>query len=467
MEKSLKIVKTLAIVLIAILISVIAFCGLYVKNYGIWRNILPDFKLGMELNGFRELRYVLDDSEEEKEVYVDSEGNYAGTVIEETESTTSEETETQEDDVAEEVEVESKYKKETRTIKANEESNINIENFEKTKKIIQKRLETIDLYEYNIRQDFVTGEIIVELPDDDNIELEEFLISTMGKVEIIDHQTGIILMDNSNIKKATMLGSSSNNTYQAYLQLEFDEEGTEILKEISNEYITVTDGAGNETTNYISVTLDDQTLITTYFGEELDTGAIQIPFGDSSETYEDYVAVAENVEMISEIINGDTMPLAYELSSDNYIQAPITEYYILIAEIVASVIILIISIYLVVRFKLEGLKYAILGIGYIGLLSLVIRYTNVMVTLNSLIAFVAVVIINYVFYIKVLKKLKENENKKIALGNAMKELYLAIIPVCIIAVIFTFMSSVIISSIGMTLFWGLLVQALCSLVILI
>ena len=67
MEKFLKRVKTLAILLIAILISVIAFCGLYVQEYGIWKNILPEFDLGMELNGFRELRYVLDNSEEKNE----------------------------------------------------------------------------------------------------------------------------------------------------------------------------------------------------------------------------------------------------------------------------------------------------------------------------------------------------------------------------------------------------------------
>ena len=39
----------------------------------------------------------------------------------------------------------------------------------------------------------------------------------------------------------------------------------------------------------------------------------------------------------------------------------------------------------------------------------------------------------------------------------MKEYYLLIIPVIVISVIFTFATSVAVSSIGMTLFWGLLV----------
>mgnify|MGYP003292720510 CR=1 FL=1 len=39
-----------------------------------------------------------------------------------------------------------------------------------TKKIIQERLETIPGYEYNIRMDDITGEMLVEVPDDENIE---------------------------------------------------------------------------------------------------------------------------------------------------------------------------------------------------------------------------------------------------------------------------------------------------------
>ena len=192
MEKKLKVVKTIAILLVAILIAVIAFVGLYVKEYGIWRNILPDFKLGMELSGTRELHYVLDDSEEEKEVYLDSEGNYAGEVASNSSDTTvSLETENgQTENTSTDIDG---YTKETRTIKANEDSSINKENFEKAKNILQKRLETLDLYEYNIRQDTVTGEIVVEVPDDDKIETEEALISTVGNIEITDYQTGLVL----------------------------------------------------------------------------------------------------------------------------------------------------------------------------------------------------------------------------------------------------------------------------------
>ena len=73
---------------------------------------------------------------------------------------------------------------ETRTIKANPDEARTIDNFEKTKQIIQRRLDKIDFNEYNIRQNNITGELVVELPENDNVSLEEALITTPGKINI-------------------------------------------------------------------------------------------------------------------------------------------------------------------------------------------------------------------------------------------------------------------------------------------
>jgi len=478
LEKSLKTIRTIAILLIVILISIIAFGGLYLKTNGIWVNALPEFNYGMELSGIRELRFVLDTTEEEKQVYVDEEGNILGEVKEEAntisldteentgEDTTTENTENQNtttDETTEvatpkEVDTQPQYAKETRVVKANNDEDINIENFEKTKKIIQDRLESISGYEYNIRLNTVTGELVVELPDDDNIELEESLITTIGKFEIIDSQTGIILMDNSDLKSAEVLTSSTGSGYQAYLSLRFNDSGTEKIKNISTEYVATTDAAGTETTKNITASLDGQDIITTYFGEEITNGQMQIPMGELITDYNQYLDYQNRITRIADIISSETMPLAYQLSSDNYIKSSITDNMKLIAEIVFAVIIVIVTIYMTIRFKFKkGFKKAIFDIGYIAILLLILRYTNVNITLNSLIAFIAVVAINYVFSIKLLSA---GNDSKAVFANTMKELYLVIIPVCIIAIIFTFMSSLVISSIGMLLFWGLFIQAL-------
>ena len=66
-----------------------------------------------------------------------------------------------------------------------------------------------------------------------------------------------------------------------------------------------------------------------------------------------------------------------------------------------------------------------------------------------------------------LQKINNGADVKISFLHAIKELYITIIPVCIIAIIFTFMHSTIISSIGMVLFWGLFVQAIYDCVLLL
>ena len=146
MEKVLKIVKIVTVTLIIILLSIIAFLGTYGKQNNVWKETTPEFNYGIELGKIRELRYVLDESEEEKTVYVDENGNVLGEVKEEASTN---ETDTESQEVSEEKVNENKldYPTEVRKFKANEDSVKTKENFEKAKKIIQKRLEGEDVYE--------------------------------------------------------------------------------------------------------------------------------------------------------------------------------------------------------------------------------------------------------------------------------------------------------------------------------
>ena len=489
MEKNLKRIKTIAVVLIIILVSAITFTGLYIEKNGVWNNVLPEFNYGMELKGFRELRFSLDKSEgEEKEVYIDSNGKIMGEVVEEEEDTsidlvddegnpisteeTTEVTETTEEPQVEENNPTSGYTKETRTIRPNDEDEMNIDNYEKTKKIIQKRLESMDVYEYNIRLDNVTGDIIVEVPDNnDDITIQQSLITTVGNFNVIDAQNGLILLDDSNIKEA---GVSYQGDGQVYLAVKFDKEGTEKLLNISKEYIAAedtTNEATNETTEesaseatdkLVTIKIDDTELMTTTFGEDIGNGELYIALGDVAENQDDLVKTYNQVYALAQTIDGEQLPLVYSLTSDNYIDSSISSDIINIVKILFAVVCALVSIYLIIKFKSKGLKAAIISIGYIALVILVIKYTRVIVTLNSIVAFALITIINYAFYIKLLKNMENIPNLKAAFGNTMKELYLAIIPVLIIAVVFTFISGTVINSVGMMLFWGLFIQALYS-----
>lgn len=462
MEKFLKRVRVLAILIIVLLIIAIGFFGVYAKSKGIWSNTLPEYNYGMELGGYKELHFELDSSEKTKKVYLDENGNYKGDVISVTSETS------KDGEFAQDLEVEGKYKIEEKTIRKNDPNKINIENFEKAKKIIQNRLEKYDLYEYNLRQDSVTGKIVLEIPDDKNSDLKASLVATIGKITFVDSQTGLILLDDTNLINASpFTRTNETGEYEVYLQLDFDSTGKEILKDITSKYISTVDAEGNDSTNYVEVRLDDQPIISTHFQNTIESGTVHIPMGNPTTDINEYNELFKSVQEISDLVNEENLPLYYVISDEVAVQARITNDIKMIAIITYVVLTVIVSIYMIIKFKLEGLRQAILNVGYVALLTIVFRYTNVLLTYNSIIACIGVIIINYIFAIKLLNKLKTTESRKEALKETLKELYISIVPVCIIAVIFTFMSAAIINSVGTAIFWGLLIQLLFSLVTLV
>lgn len=470
MEKRLKVVKTVAVLFVIVLISVLAFAGINKQVFGVWINQLEDYKYGMELDGYRQLRFGLSTSSVESEVYVDEQGNILGKpddgVNTASASGISLSTDTSADTTANADAVKAArdatgLKIETRNIKTNDDASITKGNFDLTKKIIQERLETISGYEYNIRMDDITGEMIVEVPDDENIDLVQSLVLTKGKIDIIDHQTGEKLIDNSDIDYVSAVSQElEDGSVQVYMTLQLNEEGTKELAELSKEYISSVDGTGAENVQYITVRLDEQELMTTFFGEEIPDGQLNVPMGEPATDETTYNEIVEQLTRLNSIINGEMLPLVYDLTGDEFVRTSVTDEMITIAKVVFAAIIVLVSIYMIVRYKAKGFVLSVVSVGYIAILSLLIRYTQTTITFNALVAYVLAVIINYIYVIKFLNGYKDNTLTKVVYRNVSKEFYISLVPVMIIAVIFTCMNAVVITSIGTVLFWGLLVQAL-------
>lgn len=484
MEKKLNVVRTIAVLLVIVLVCVIAFAGINARLLGVWVNKVADYSYGMEFDGYREFRFVLDESQEEKDVYVDDNGKYMGDPNDGTETSVTSTTVTEvvedekpelalpevKDDKAEEdvdpavktARENTGYALEKRVIKVNEDSSITKENFDKTKRIIQERLETIPNYEYNIRMDSITGEMVIELPDNENIELEQSLILTKGLLEVIDHQTGVVLLDNSYIEEVSVISSETEDLsgVQVYMNIKLNEEGTKILKDVSNKYVATVDGAGQENIKYISVRLDGQNLISTYFGEEIVNGELNVPMGEPATEEATYNNIVNQLTRLNSIINGERLPLTYLLHQDSFVNSSITDEVLVIVKVILTVAIVVASIFMIVKHKLKGFILSIVSLGFVAVMDLVIRYMNITVTINSAIATIALIVMNYVYMFKILAGYKDNTLTKVVYKDVSKHYYLTIVPVIILATIFTFMSGVVINSIGVVLFWGLLVQAL-------
>jgi len=458
-------IKIMIIVLLVVMISLIAFWGIFTKENGVWNNLIPNYKLSLDVEGSRELRHMPDTTEEDKYVYVDENGNIKGEVWEDGSATTEDHEAEHENEEGETEEEELPYTKETRTIKVNHDDSLNKENFEQTKKIIQKRLKSQGILEYNIRLDDVTGSLLIETNNNnDNVAKIEELVSGLGKFEIIDYQNGLVLMDNSDIKNTTVV-TSNNSGYETYLQVEFNKEGSEKLREISTKYVEEKNKTESEEAEesaetekkYISIVVDDTTIMSTYFAEEMTNGVLQIPVGENTSDYDEYMEHYNSAKVISDMLNSGMLPVKYSLEVDNFVNSDLIKD-AKIYGIIAIVVVICISIIFIVKFKLQGLLASLLGIGYIGILTLVIRYTNATITESAVVAYCITILLNYIF----MKNYLKNSNKDYM--EIFKEFFLKLIPMFIIGIVFTLVNYYIVSSIGMAIFWGLILSVLYNLI---
>ena len=208
------------------------------------------------------------------------------------------------------------------------------------------------------------------------------------------------------------------------------------------------------TKKYVSIVMDNTTMMTTYFGEEMDQGILQIPVGEATTDFEKFTEYHDSALVIANILNSGVLPITYKIETDNFVKSEITSEMMNKIKITLGIFVLLISVILIIKFKLKGLLGAILSIGYIGLLSIVIRYTNVAITLNSFVGIICVVIMNYILMSMLLKNSDDKDN--INFKEIIKKFFLNTIPVWVIAIVFTLTTGIQISSIGMGLFWGII-----------
>ena len=233
-------IKILAVVIICL----ISFVGIYVQEYNSMSNVVKDYQLGQDLNGYRQLVLeVVEDEEEE-------------TDEEETEDTTDEETDEESEEVEDEEETESEEEEATEE-ESEEEDTVKI--YETAKSVIEDRLKAmnnlsvyeelkdIDTGEYNISLDKQTGKIYLQIPETTSTDFIVSNIIEVSDFEIADSEDGTVYLDNDDLKEARAVYNTTDDGTIVYLELEFTKEGAEILEELSsNEYKTLEDDEDEE-----------------------------------------------------------------------------------------------------------------------------------------------------------------------------------------------------------------------------
>ena len=416
--------KVITITFFIILVTMVAFVGVYVQEKNIMENKVKDYSLAMDLNGTRNI--VLKVSEETTEVIKDSDGNKV-------ESATDEEIS------------EKGYTKET--VQKNTDDVKTLDNYKTSKEIIEKRLKKLGVENYIIKLNEQTGEIVVELTNNSQTDNIVSNLTTVGKFEIIDTNTKEVLLTNDDIKASNVVRSTTSSGTNIYFTIEFNKDGKKKLEEITKTYVPQdntsseessessenSDSSSQTTKKTITMKIDGTDVMSTDFEEPITDGIMHLSVGQAAT---DTKTLQENVKQANQmaaVLENKNMPVEYTLQSDTFVKSTVTEDTVAAVIIVVTVIALIALIVLFIRYKSNGLLAIISYVGLVSILLLTIRYTNVVLSIEGIAAIFVILVMNM----------------------SIKDMVIKIIPIAILAITFCFMGWIPTSSFGMVMFWGI------------
>ena len=445
MVTKMKKVKTITIVLAIILVTLIAFAGVYIQTQNRMENKIKDYNLGRELEGRR--------------------------VIEIKVSTGDSTTDSEEKEKTQNPEV------------------LTEENYEIVKKTIETRLKNLKAQDYMISLNKQDGTIRVELEENASTDMYAYFLTANSNVKIVEKDTKAELISDSMVKKAKYnYVTDKDGKYQTYLEVILTNDGQAKIEELSNEYaflaseIEQIEAANKENTeskeennngNSQNNESENNTKKVTalnigdseYSIEKIEKNKLIIKIGNATTnatSANNSVAAASELALL---INSGKYPVEYKINTNRYTYSDITKNQILYFALIVLVMIFVVLTICTVKYKTKGLLCAISFIGFIAVYSLLLRYTNTLITIEGMGAIILIIVINLILNQKVLYKVQKVDMVKEAVNNTYKEMFLKLIPVMIISVVFSFMRWSNINSFGIIMFWGLVLIAIYNIIV--
>jgi len=433
-------VKITTIILAIILVTLIAFAGVYVKTQNRMEDKVKDYSFGRELSEERIIEVKVATGED----------------------------------------------------KTNSE-NLTVENYEIVKNTIEKRMQNLrkifptvfGTQDYTISLNKENGTIVVELPEDELTDTYIYYLNASGKVEIKEKDANTVLLNDSMVTNAKYTYTSDlEGAYEVFLEVYLTDEGQAKIEEIKNSYAIFVDEVeeiekaqeeaekeenkenAEETKNEETRKIAKLTIGGSEYGiNKVEDNKISVVIGSKTKntTYVDsYIVSATELAML---INSGKMPIEYEIGEEKEVKTDITKMQLIYFSIVVATILLVALIILIVKYKANGFLASMAYIGFISILTLLLRYTNVTISKEGIGAILFVVILNLRLNQIILQNIKENKNVNEAVVDTYKDVFSKIVPVIIITLVFCFAGVTNLSSFGMIMFWGLAVIVLYNAIV--
>lgn len=432
MVTKMKKVKIITIILAIILVTLVAFGGVYIKTQNRMENKVKDYDFGRDLKGGRVVGLKVANGDDSK---------------------------------------------------PNPED-LTVENYETVKKTIEKRLNNLGAQDYTISLNKEDGTIIVELAENDKTDTYVYFLTADGKVQIKEKDSGVELLSDSMVEKAKYTYTSDvEGKYQVLMELYLTKEGQAKIEEIKNNYAVFAneieeieaaqkedekESAEGENADIETTTETEENKVETrkiavltiagseYDVEKIEKNRIRVSIGSAtsnSTNVNNYINVAVELALL---INSGKYPINYEIGDNRFVHSDITNEQMTYFAIAVTIIMLVVFIVFVAKYKTKGLLASISYIGFVSVLLLLLRYTNVNISMEGIAGIILVIIINFIINQIMLKETKNID---------YKDLLLKLAPIVIITLVFCFAGWSNLSSFGMIMFWGLVLIAVYNLAV--
>ena len=439
----MKNVKITTIILAIILVTLVAFGGVYIKTQNRMENKVAEYSLGRELNGGRIVELKISTAEG------------------------------------------SKPSEEDKTV----------ENYEIAKKTVEQRLKNFGAQDYTISLNKEDGTIRVELPE--NIDTDSYvtLLTTSVEVEIKEKDGKEVLFNDKMVEKSLYTHTAdAEGMYNVYLELYLTKDGQAKIEEIKNNYAileneveeiekaeeeakkaeeekketteTTEEATKTETKTEQTKKIAKLTIGGSEFDiERIEKNKIRLKVGEQTDISAYINSYMNSAAEITALINAGKYPVQYEIANNRLEHSDITNMQMLYFGIAVVSILFIVFLVLTIKYKTKGMLASISIIGFVSILTIILRYTNVSVTIESIGAIILIIIINIKVNQIILENMRNNSNLNEVIANSYKNVFSKLIPIIIIALVFCFAKWSNLISFGTTMFWGLTLIAVYNVIV--
>lgn len=338
------------------------------------------------------------------------------------------------------------------------------DDLEKSKAVIQKRLEAKNIYDYIIRLDVNTNQINVEIPTNTS----DTSVDPLAAVEGLDQTAviqfrdseGNVLLQGDDIKSAKYSEEAVDSTGigTPHVVLTFSEEGTTKFADATSKLI------GKEMPIY----LDEECIASPVVNSKIDSSTAIITVG--SGTFAEKKEIAQEYAML---IDSGSLPFNLSVINKEYI-GPYVGQQALEISIKAGIVALVaVCLIMIIVYRLPGLVSTISLLIYTSLLLLIMANTGTTLTLSGIAGLILSIGMAVDANVIIFERLKEELAKKVSykkayeksFKNAMSTIVDGNITTIIVALVLYLLGSGMIKGFGLVLAIGVLLSLFTAVVV--